>query len=245
LRHRELHPLSGPHFPEAPEATIRIDSAWLRGTDSSGFQKLGITMTHTKVQIADLRPTQLTLGFSEVAERAAKLEKQSPTDRKSYLEKKAIPHVIGPGKRIYMVDHHHLARALWSINIREAVLGDTLADWSDLDDRPFWRKMEKNGYCWPIDTDGNRRPFAAIPHHVSELADNVWRSLARRVRGEAFEDQDTPFQEFIWGDYFRTFMSRRLIELKFDLAVGLAIKLALLAEAEDLPGFFHREPRSK
>jgi hypothetical protein len=208
------------------------------------LSKHGSTMAHTKVQIADLRPTQLTLGFSEVAERAAKLEKQSPADRKSYLEKKAIPHVIGPGKRIYMVDHHHLARALWSINIREAVLGDTLADWSDLEDRPFWRKMEKNGYCWPIDTDGNRRPFAAIPHHISELTDNVWRSLARRVRGEAFEDQDTPFQEFIWGDYFRTFMSRRLIELKFDLAVELAIKLALLAEAEDLPGFFHREPRS-
>jgi hypothetical protein len=40
-------------------------------------------------------------------------------------------------------------------------------------------------------------------------------------------------------------MSRRLIELKFDLAVELAMKLALLAEAEDLPGFFHREPRSK
>lgn len=99
--------------------------------------------------------------------------------------------------------------------------------------------------CWPIDTDGNRRPFAAIPHHISELPDNVWRSLARRVRGEAFEDEDTPFQEFIWGDYFRTFMSRRLIELQFDLAVDLATKLARLAEAEDLPGFFHIKPRSK
>ncbi len=58
-------------------------------------------------------------------------------------------------------------------------------------------------------------------------------------------DQDTPFQEFIWGDYFRTFMSRRLIELEFELAVELAIKPALLAEAEDLPGFFHMEPRSR
>jgi hypothetical protein len=34
-------------------------------------------------------------------------------------------------------------------------------------------------------------------------------------------------------------------ELEFDLAVELAIKLALLAEAKDLPGFFHRESRSK
>jgi len=30
-----------------------------------------------------------------------------------------------------------LARALWSIDIREAVLGDKLADWSELGERPF------------------------------------------------------------------------------------------------------------
>jgi hypothetical protein len=150
-------------------------------------------MAHTKVQIADLRPTQLTLGLLEVKERTVKLEKQSSADRKRYLEKKAIPYVLGPRKHIYIVDHHHLARALWSIDIREAMLGDKVADWSELAEQPFWRKMEKNGYCWPIDADGNRRPFAAIPHHIGELTDNVWRSLARRVRGEAFEKtQKTP-----------------------------------------------------
>src|SRR5674476_1565713 len=81
-------------------------------------------MARTRVQIADLRPTQLTLGLSEVKKRAVKIEKQSSADRESYLEKKAIPYVLGPGKHIYIVDHHHLARALWSIDIREAVLGD-------------------------------------------------------------------------------------------------------------------------
>ena len=136
-----------------------------------------------------------------------------------------------------MVDHHHLARALWSLDIHEAVLGDQLADWSDLETKPFWRTMESNGYCWPIDADGNRRPYAAIPLHVGDLTDNVWRSLARRVRGKAFENLDTPFQEFIWGDYFRTFMSRRLIEFQFELAADLATKLARLGEAQDLPGF--------
>ena len=39
------------------------------------------------------------------------------------------------------------------------------------------------------------------------------------------------------GDYFRTFMTRRLIELQFELAVQLATKLARLSEAQDLPGF--------
>jgi len=57
------------------------------------------------------------------------------------------------------------------------------------------------------------------------------------VRGNAFENLDTPFQEFIWGDYFRTFMSRRLIEFQFELAADLATKLACLSEAQDLLGF--------
>ena len=185
---------------------------------------------------ADLRPTQLTLGLSEVKRRAVKIAKLSPEDREAYFECKAIPHVIG-GKRIYIVDHHYLARALWSLDVREAVLGDQLADWSDFEIGPFWRKMESSGFCWPIDADGNRRPYAAIPHHIGDLTDIVRRSLARELRGKAFEDLDTPFQEFIWGDYFRTFMSRRLIEFQFELAADLATKLARLGEAQDLPGF--------
>jgi hypothetical protein len=194
-------------------------------------------MARIKIPIADLRPTQLTLGMSEVTMRAAKIVNLSPDKREAYLDRKALPHVIGPGKQIFMVDHHHLARALWSLDIHEAVLGDQLADWSDLETKPFWRTMESNGYCWPIDADGNRRPYAAIPLHVGDLTDNVWRSLARKLRGKAFENLDTPFQEFIWGDYFRTFMSRRLIEFQFELAADLATKLARLGEAQDLPGF--------
>ena len=198
-------------------------------------------MPSEKVAIVDLRPTQLTLGLSEVVTRAAKIAKQTPKEREAALERKAIPYVLGPGQSIYMVDHHHLARALWSLNIREAVLGEQLADWSDLDIKAFWRQMEASGFCWPIDADGNRRPYSAIPQHVSELTDNVWRGLARRVRGKAFENLDTPFQEFIWGDYFRTFMSRRLLELQFDLAIDVATQLAQLPEAEDLPGFIASE----
>ena len=44
----------------------------------------------------------------------------------------------------------------------------------------------------------------------------------------------------MWGDYFRTFMSRRLIELEFDLAADVAARLARLPEAEDLPGYWGR-----
>ena len=96
-----------------------------------------------------------------------------------------------------MVDHHHLARALWQLGIRQVALGEKLADLSDLNIKSFWPEMEKKGYCWPIDADGDRRPYSTIPHHIKDLTDNVWRTLARELRGEAFDDLDTPFQEFI------------------------------------------------
>ncbi|HEX7564739.1 MAG TPA: ParB-like protein, partial [Bradyrhizobium sp.] len=81
-------------------------------------------------------------------------------------------------------------------------------------------------------------PYAAIPTSIADLTDNIWRTLGRRLRGKAFEDLDTPYQEFMWGDYFRTFMTRRLIELEFDLAAEVAAKLSRLPEAQDLPGYW-------
>jgi hypothetical protein len=195
-------------------------------------------LTGQKAPIAELKPTQMTLGLDEVTSRATRIAQMSTSEVEALLKKKPIPYVLGPGKKVYIVDHHHLARALWSLKITEAVLGEQLADWSDMETKDFWRLMETNGYCWPIDADGNRRPYAAIPASIADLTDNIWRTLGRRVRGKAFEDLDTPYQEFMWGDYFRTFMSRRLIELEFDLAAEVATKLARLPEAQDLPGYW-------
>jgi hypothetical protein len=190
-----------------------------------------------RISVDRLRPTQLTLGMDDVVRRRAKIAAMSPRDLDAYLDRKAVPHVVGPRGEIYMTDHHHLVRALYEEGRPQAVLGDRVADFSDLDAKAFWERMDERDLCWPIDADGNRRPFAAIPDHVSKLTDNPWRTLARRVRGKAFADLDTPFQEFMWGDYFRSFMSRRLIETDVDLAADLARSLAKLSEAQDLPGW--------
>ena len=129
-------------------------------------------------------------------------------EREGYLDRKAIPHIIGPDKQSFMVDHHHLVRVLWSLDIREAALGDELADWSDLEIKSFWRKIELNGYCWPIDADGNRRPYAAIPDRIGDLTDNVWRSLARRVRERRSRISTRRYRN-LSGATIRTFMSLR------------------------------------
>jgi hypothetical protein len=192
-----------------------------------------------------LRPTQLTLGMDDVRRRRAKIAAMNAADLAAYLERKAVPHVIGPEGRVYMTDHHHLVRALWEENKPHAILGLCVADWSRLDVKTFWTRMDDEALCWPIDADGNRRPFAAIPDHVSRLTDNPWRTLARRVRGKSFADLDTPFQEFMWGDYFRSFMSRRLIETDVGLATDLARRLARLDEAQDLPGWLGADDGEK
>lgn len=194
-------------------------------------------MTDKSILIDDLRPTQLTLGLEDVARRAKKMALLGASELNVLLKKKSIPYVVGPKKEIYIVDHHHLCRALWTIDKKRALLGEELADWSDLDNKQFWKKMDSSGYCWAIDSHGHRRSYSAIPKHIRELTDNVWRSLARAVRGRAFTNQDTPFQEFIWGDYFRTFMSERLIKQDFELAQKVATSISHLKEAEDLPGF--------
>ncbi|MGQ3674085.1 ParB-like protein [Xanthobacter sp. TB0139] len=189
------------------------------------------------VSIDDLHPTQLTLGMAEVRRRAQAMNKLAPGDLKALLLNKAIPHVLGPERQIYMVDHHHLCRALLEIGREKVILGAQLADLSALNQQEFWLQMEARNFCWPIDVNGDRRPYSRIPDHVRDLTDNPWRTLARSVRGQAYTNEDTPFQEFKWGDYYRSFMSRRLLECDVALATEMAVKLSQIDEAQDLPGY--------
>lgn len=190
-----------------------------------------------EIKIGALHPTQLTLGMREVKRRARAMEALAKPELKALVAAKPIPHVVGPGGQLYMVDHHHLCRALLRIEESHAVLGRCVADWSDLELHPFWQRMERENLCWPIDMDGNRRPCVKIPTHVKDLTDNPWRSLARGVRGRGYSNEDTPFQEFMWGNYYRSFMTTRLLETEPDLAEDLAIKVSRLDEAQDLPGY--------
>lgn len=200
----------------------------------------------TAIDIDDLHPTQLTLGMDEVRERTRKISQLAAPQLDALREEKAVPHVIGPDKRIYMVDHHHFCRVMHDLGQGTVLLGETLADWSGLSLEKFWRKMEKSNRCWPIDIDGNRRPCIKIPAHIKDLTDNPWRTLARHVRGDAYrvkekvggKDQGkVNFLEFQWGNYYRSFMTTRLLETDIRLAEELAVKVSSFDEARDLPGY--------
>jgi hypothetical protein len=63
------------------------------------------------IPIRSLRPTQMTVGMLEVKEKRKRWREHKLKKQGELLGKHQIPVVLGPDKRHYVVDHHHLARA--------------------------------------------------------------------------------------------------------------------------------------
>ena len=189
------------------------------------------------VNINDLHPTQITVGMREVkAKRQRWLEKD---DKKGaeFLGKHMIPVVLGPDKIHYVIDHHHLARALHDEGV-EHVLCTVVQNFSKLDIKTFWFNLDNRGLMHPFDDEGRRRTYKDVPEKVSQLVDDPYRSLAGELRrAGGFAKDTTPFSEFLWADFLRRRMKRKFVETDFPAALEQAVKLAKSADADYLPGW--------
>ncbi len=192
------------------------------------------------VAIAELRPTQITVGFREVAEKRREWRDRAETSAKKaaeYLGRHMVPTVLGPSGRYYLVDHHHLALALHEEKQTE-VLATVVADLSALPKVAFWTYLDNRALCHPYDAAGKRRSFDEIPKRIADLADDPYRSLAgelRRVGG--FAKDTTPFSEFLWADFLRPRVKARQINEHFSAALEKAMALAKSDAAVYLPGW--------
>jgi hypothetical protein len=190
-----------------------------------------------EVEIHCLRPTQITVGMIEVEDKRAKLEKLKKHDQQELLEAHPIPAVWGPDGKLYITDHHHLARAAAEAGIDSGffLVED---DFSKVPIAQFWPKMSDARWAHPIDEHGKLQPFTEIPCHLEQLRDDPYRSLACYVRiAGGFDKTPTAYAEFLWADFFR---SRVVIGPKrtdLDNAVPKAIALATSPAAANLPGY--------
>ena len=194
------------------------------------------------VAIGDLRPTQITVGMREVATKRKRWRELGAKKDEKFLGKHIIPVVLGPKQRPYVVDHHHLARALHDEGVKEVAItvGNNL---SGLDREAFWTVMDNRNWMHPYDAEGVRRPYRDIPKTVAELIDDPFRSLAGELRrAGGFAKDTTPFSEFLWADFLRRRVKRKLIEQDFDHAVEVALELAKSQEAGYLPGWCGPSP---
>jgi hypothetical protein len=73
---------------------------------------------------------------------------------------------------------------------------------------------------------------------VADLVDDPFRSLAGELRrAGGFAKDTTPFSEFLWADFFRRRVKRKLVENDFAHAIETALQLARSDEADFLPGW--------
>ncbi len=189
------------------------------------------------IPITDLRPTQMTVGMREVQEKRKRLRDHPTKKIGKFLGSHMIPVVQGPKGRLYVVDHHHLALALHKERIGD-VLVTVISNLEDLDGDAFWTVLDHHGWSHPYDDEGRRRTFRDIPKSLAELADDPYRSLAGEIRrAGGFAKDTTPFSEFLWADFFRRGVKRKLVENKFRAAVREAMIMAKSREARYLPGW--------
>jgi hypothetical protein len=191
---------------------------------------------HT-VPIAELRPTQITVGMREVRAKQKSWQQQEKKKKAEFLGRHMIPVIRGPKDRLYVIDHHHLSLALHNEGV-ENVHVTSVADLRNLADDEFWIHLDNRSWVHPYDASGRRRDFDEIPNKISGLKDDPFRSIAgelRRIGG--FAKDTTPFSEFLWADFMRRRISRSLAKDDFPKALKQAMKLAKSEEASYLPGW--------
>lgn len=195
-------------------------------------------MTKTiKINVDQLRPLQATVGMLEVEAKRKHLESLGAKAQKQFLRTAPVPTVLGKQDRHYVIDHHHLARALWDGGIREA-FAEVLEDFSGLPDAKFWDAVIERRWVHPYDERGILRALSAIPDEVSGLTDDPYRSLSAFVRDAGgYVKTPEPFAEFQWADFYRTRIPMWTNPYQFKAAVEQAVHLAWSPDARTLPGF--------
>lgn len=204
-----------------------------------------------QLKIKDLSPTQFAVGKAEVQIKAMRMRhkhKHHPQKLHDYLVVRPVPVVIRK-KKFYLVDHHHLVRALHEALHEElgdqiCVLVEVMWNASPVEnDVYFWKTMHKRNWVYLYARDGGGpHPPKRLPKKIEDLEYDVYRSLAWIVRSkQGYMKNDAPFSEFRWADFFR----KRVLEDKDVLAgksqfddfafhVNEEGRLALTPDGEDV-----------
>ena len=187
--------------------------------------------------IADLLPTQVTIGMREVDIKRKRWREKNGEQATRFLNSHSVPVILGPGNRHYILDRHHLIRALFDEGLTDLPIR-IVADVGELSHKQFWIELENRGWTHPFDDEGQRYDYSDIPKSVSDLIDDPFRSLAGALkRGGGYSKDKSPFSEFRWADFLRTKIERKIVERDFDHALSLAMNLAVSQDAMALPGW--------
>lgn len=192
--------------------------------------------------LAELCPTQMAVGMRAVAAKRDKVERRARSRRKlrRFLEDRPIPAVVGPGDRLFIIDHHHLSLALWQSDVDEAFV-TTVGDLSHLPRDRFLSRMSAIGLLHAYDAQGRPICPTRLPETLGELRGDPYRDLAWSVRrAGGFAKTGKPYAEFSWADFFRTRIPDCTVRRDFDFAHDRAMWLARSRSAQHMPGYLRK-----
>ena len=189
------------------------------------------------VELADLRPTQMTVGFAEVARKRRLWREHIDSDGPDFLGRHMIPVVRGPKDIHWIVDHHHLAVALYQEGVAH-VFVSIVANLSHLKRSDFFTFMGNRNWLHPYDAQGELCSVKMLPKNIRHIADDPYRSLAGEVRrASGYAKTDMPYSEFLWADFFRGTIGHKSFLNDPEKAFSKAIILAHSEKASHLPGY--------
>jgi hypothetical protein len=125
--------------------------------------------------IASLRPTQMTLGMFAVNKRKGRIAKLTGRALTDYLDARLVTAVLAPNRQRYVIDRHHLCRALLELGIGD-VKCDVVCDASQLAEDEFWCFLDLRGWVHPFDADGIRQPIPRLPRRIDDLVRRATQS---------------------------------------------------------------------
>ncbi|WP_323915038.1 ParB-like protein [Aeromonas veronii] len=190
-----------------------------------------------EIGIDALHPTQGGVGQIQVDETQATLAGMSAKQLDKLMKKKEIPVVIAPDGGYWLVDRHHLTKALWQQGVKDArvkVIG-RLQDKAN-----FWSQMQNNHWAWLKDEKGQPLTPEQLPTRIDQLPDYPYRTLAGLLQDAGYfrKDKQVYFVEFAWASWLGKQMQWMPVD-NSNLAARLqqAKRLACGSDASDLPGY--------
>ena len=190
-----------------------------------------------EIGIDALHPTQVGVGQIQVDETQATLAGMSAKQLDKLMKKKEIPVVIAPDGSYWLVDRHHLTKALWQQGVKDArvkVIGRLQ------DKAHFWSQMQNNHWAWLKDEKGQPLTPEQLPTSIDKLPDYPYRTLAGLLQNAGYfrKDKQVYFVEFAWASWLGKQMQWMPVD-SANLAARLqqAKRLACGSDAKDLPGY--------
>ena len=187
-----------------------------------------------------IRPTQFAIGMRDVESKREKIAKikNNPERLAKYLSENILPGVKGPDGIFYLTEGHHRTRALLDEGVTRVYLRVS-KDKAHLRQAEFWNQMRDERLVWLFDENGAGplRP-EDLPANLKSLRDDPYRSLSEdALDDECYSKTDTPFQQFMWANYYRPKISAEQLRRDWPESVKLACKLSHLPDAKNLPGY--------